>query len=110
MNTKTSTPARDGESIQTIYPTRRPTGSSVDNDFHARHQAERAMTIARSRMFYPFEYWAHGIPGIQADVEDSPADSRPGRAIESRSFKRPVILAGWLQDLAMHLFHRVRGP
>ena len=110
MNTKTSTRALHGESIQTIYPTRRPTESSVDDDIHRRREAEQALTVARTRIFYPFEYWAHESARIQSGLEDSPTDSRPGRTIETRSFKRPVIVVGWLQDWAMHLFHRARGP
>jgi hypothetical protein len=110
MSTKTSTPAAHGESIHTIYPTRRPTGPSFDDHFHDRHEAERAMTVARTRIFYPFEYWMHESSGLQGGLEESSTGSRPGRAIESRSFKRPVILAGWLQGWAMHLFRRVRSP
>jgi hypothetical protein len=110
MNTKTSTRAVHDESSQTVYPTRRPTGSNIDDDFRAQREAEQAMTVARTRMFYPFEYWGHGSAGIQAATEDLPTDARPGRAIEIRSFKRPAIVVGWLQDWAMHLLHRARGP
>lgn len=110
MNTKTSSRTLHNESIQTIYPTRHPAKSRVEDEIHDRHAAGYAMPVARARIFHPFEYWAQERAGLRYGFEDLSADSCPDRAVQYRGFKLPVMTIGSLQDWATRLFHLVRGP
>jgi hypothetical protein len=110
MNKKASTCAFRGQSIPTIYPTRHPTGSKVGEDVHDRYATGQVTAVAGTRIFHPFEYWMQEPVGTQNVPEDLPADAYPGRAIQCRRFKRPVIVLAWLHDCATRLFHLARGP
>lgn len=110
MNKKASTRVLHGHSVQTIYPTRRPTESKVEEHIHDRHAAREAVPVARTRIFHPFEYWMQGPVGIQYVVEDPSIDSHTGHAIQGRRFKRPVIVLASLHEYARRLFRLVSGP
>jgi len=110
MNKKASTRALHVQPVQTIYPTRHPTESKIDEDIHDRYATGQTMPVARTRIFHPFEYWVRESTGTQHAAEDVQTDSHHGRAIQGRRFTRPVIVLAWLHDCATRLFHLARGP
>lgn len=110
MYKETSTGALHSRTIPTIYPTRRPTGSRVEDGIHDRYATGQAMPLARTRIFHPFEYWVQEKAGIQYGLDTPSTGSCPDRASRDGRFTRLVIALGWLHAWATRLFHLVRGP
>jgi hypothetical protein len=107
MNKKSESHALYDDAIQTTYTTRNLVGSKgVDGLIDQRANWE-GVSIASTRIFHPFEYWAHDSTKVVSSLLDGATDAR---VVEDRSFKQWTIMPGWLCELAMVVFRQIRGP
>jgi hypothetical protein len=65
------------------------------------------VSIASTRIFHPFEYWAHDSTKVVSGLLSGATDAR---MVEDKGFKQLTIMPGWLCELAMVVFRQIRGP
>lgn len=107
MNKKSESHALYDDPIQTTYATRNVIGSKeVDGLIDQRGNWE-GVPIASTRIFHPFEYWAHDSTKVVSGLFDGATDAH---VVEDKRFKQPAIIPGWLFELAMVVFRQIRGP
>lgn len=107
MNKKSSTCTLLDRSVQTAYPTRHCVESKIVEDMDDPCASWQGTPVARTRLFHPFEYWAHETAAVEYRFENWSANPR---ANDESRFTQWLLAPGSLRDWVMTLFRQVRGP